>query len=100
MPRVARASTSAAVDHEVIVVDNASSDGSADMVAADFPAVRLIAQHARTSASVAANNQAMRVAEGDWLLLLNSDTTLVDGSVAALFGESAGRPSLAWPTAV
>ena len=49
----------APVDHEVIVVDNASSDGSADMVAAEFPAVRLVAQP-REHGFGAANNQAMR----------------------------------------
>ena len=59
----------------MIVVDNASSDGSADMVAADFPAVRLI-RNTENTGFAAANNQAMRVARGDWLLLLNSDTLL------------------------
>ncbi|MEJ7825435.1 MAG: asparagine synthase (glutamine-hydrolyzing) [Solirubrobacteraceae bacterium] len=71
------------VDHEVIVVDNASSDGSADMVAKDFPAIRLM-RNVKNSGFAAANNQAMRVARGEWLLLLNSDTLLTDDSVARL----------------
>jgi asparagine synthase (glutamine-hydrolysing) len=73
----------AGLDHEVIVVDNASADGSPDMVAADFPSVHLV----RNTENVGfgrANNQAMRLAKGSWLLLLNSDTLLVDRSVAAL----------------
>jgi GT2 family glycosyltransferase len=73
----------AAVDHEVIVVDNASSDGSPDMVAQEFPHVRLV----RNSDNVGfgrANNQAMRIARGEWFLLLNSDTELFDDSVAGL----------------
>lgn len=74
----------AGVEHEVIVVDNASSDGSADMVAEDFPAVRLMRNTENTGFAVA-NNQAMRVASGHWLLLLNSDTLLIDDSVARLF---------------
>ena len=68
---------------ETIVVDNASSDGSASMVATDFPAARLI----RNVGNVGfgrASNQGMRVARGAWLLLLNSDTMLVDDSVALL----------------
>jgi asparagine synthase (glutamine-hydrolysing) len=71
------------LDHEVIVVDNGSRDGTPDMVAADFPSVRLV-RNAENVGFGRANNQAMRLAKGAWLLLLNSDTLLVDGSVAAL----------------
>jgi GT2 family glycosyltransferase len=72
------------VDHEVIVVDNASSDGSPDMVEERFPSVRLIRNEDNVGFG-RANNQAMRVADGKWFLLLNSDTELFDDSVAALF---------------
>ena len=64
---------------EVILVDNASSDGSAEMVAAEFPTVRLI-RNADNRGFAAANNQAMAVARGRYLLLLNSDT-IVHGDV-------------------
>ena len=73
-----------AVPHEVIVVDNASVDGSPDMVATDFPDVRLIRNRDNVGFG-AANNQAMRVALGRWFLLLNSDAQLINGSVAQLF---------------
>jgi asparagine synthase (glutamine-hydrolysing) len=78
------------VEHEVIVVDNASSDGSAEMVAAEFPRTRLI-RNAKNVGFGRANNQAMREAAGRWFLLLNSDTELLDGSVASLFSRLNGE---------
>lgn len=72
------------VAHEVIVVDNASGDNSAEMIAADFPDVRLIRNPENVGFGVA-NNQAMRVARGKWFMLLNSDTKLLDDSVVRLF---------------
>jgi GT2 family glycosyltransferase len=64
---------------EVIVVDNASDDGSADMVADTFPAVRLI-RNTRNVGFAAANNQGFAIASGRHVLLLNSDT-IVHGDV-------------------
>src|SRR4051794_33942464 len=55
------------VEHEVIVVDNASHDGSGDMVAADFPDVRLVRNDENVGFGTA-NNQAMRIAQGRWFL--------------------------------
>lgn len=63
------------LDYEVIVVDNASGDGSVEMVARDFPWVRLIASN-RNLGFVRANNEAVRQAAGDLVLLLNPDTEL------------------------
>jgi GT2 family glycosyltransferase len=64
---------------DVMVVDNASSDGSADMVTAEFPSVHLI-RNAKNMGFAAANNQALRIATGRHVMLLNSDT-LVHGDV-------------------
>ena len=66
--------------HEVIVVDNASSDGSAEMVAAEFPEVRLIA-NAENRGFAAANNQGLAIARGRNLLLLNPDTVVLDRAI-------------------
>ena len=61
---------------EVIVVDNASEDGSADMVEREFPEVRLV-RSATNTGFAAGNNIALRMAQGRWLLLLNSDTVVL-----------------------
>jgi asparagine synthase (glutamine-hydrolysing) len=74
------------IDHEILVVDNGSSDGSPEMVEREFPGIRLIRNDENLGFG-RANNQAMRVARGRWFLLLNSDTILVDDSVQTLCGE-------------
>ena len=61
---------------EIIVVDNASMDGSAEMVKELFPSVRLIPNN-KNVGFAAANNQAFLLAQGDFVLLLNSDTVVL-----------------------
>ena len=75
---------------EVIVVDNASDDGSADAVAQQFPQVRLI-RSADNLGFAAANNLAASDAGGGWLLMLNPDTEIRDDAVNKLiaFAERA-----------
>ncbi len=65
---------------ETIVVDNASSDSSADMVEASFPWVRLI-RSCRNLGYAAGNNAAFAAASGHWLLTLNPDTEFFDDSL-------------------
>ena len=64
---------------EVIVIDNASSDGSVAMLRAEFPAVQLI-ETGRNLGFAGGNNVALRVARGRHVMLLNTDT-LVHGDV-------------------
>ena len=73
----------AGIAWECIVVDNASSDGSPEMVAVEFPAVHLV--RAGTNLGFGRGcNRGMREARGRFLLLLNSDAELLDDSAAAL----------------
>lgn len=62
---------------EAIVIDNASTDGSADMVTIEFPHVRLI-RNIENVGFAAANNQVIRASNGKYILLLNSDTVILD----------------------
>lgn len=64
---------------EVIVVDNASSDGSPDMVKKEFPGVRLI-QNTQNQGFAKANNQGIKISIGRFILLLNSDTLITDNA--------------------
>lgn len=63
------------IELEVFVVDNASVDGSVEMVREKFPQVHVIANR-DNSGFATANNQALRIARGDLLLLLNPDTVV------------------------
>lgn len=65
------------ISFEVIVVDNASSDGSADMVAQQFPQVHLICNAANRGFGYA-NNQGYKIATGEYVLFLNDDTAIHD----------------------
>jgi N-acetylglucosaminyl-diphospho-decaprenol L-rhamnosyltransferase len=66
-----------AVSYRVWVVDNASTDGSPEMVASRYPQVGLIANRENVGFA-RANNQVLSRLDGDWALLLNSDTLVTD----------------------
>lgn len=65
------------INAEVIVIDNASRDNTPDMVEAEFPQVKLFREKVNRGFG-ANNNIGMRVAKGRYVLLLNSDTEILD----------------------
>ena len=75
--------TRASVPHEVIVVDNASADGSAAAVRARFPAA-IVLENAENAGFSRANNQGLRRGQGAYALILNSDAEVGAGCVEAL----------------
>lgn len=79
---------------EVWVVDNASSDGSVDMLRAEFPQVRLIANEHNLGYG-RANNQALRQARGEFALVLNSDIEVTPGALQTLLDFMRDHPE-AW----
>lgn len=70
----------------VVVVDNASTDGSVDQVGREWPQVALIGL-ARNCGFAAANNIGLRTSQADLVLLLNSDTVVPAGAVDRLVGR-------------
>ena len=76
---------------EVLLVDNGSHDGSAAAIAAEFPQVRLFAE-AKNHGFAAANNLAAHHARGRHILLLNSDTEVLDGAVDRLMAFARATP--------
>ena len=83
----------ASVDHEIIVVDNGSTDGSVE-AARRFPGVRVTEAGANLGFA-RANNIGIRASSGVNLLLLNSDTVVPAGSLDRLLDELARDPSAA-----
>ncbi|MBI4772522.1 MAG: glycosyltransferase family 2 protein [Chloroflexi bacterium] len=76
---------------EVIVVDNASTDGSADMVRTAFPDVQLIA-NSYNRGFPAAVNTGLRVADTPYVFVLNSDVYLTESTLAPLLAHMETHP--------
>ncbi len=89
--------------HEVIVVDNGSSDGSLERVRADFPGVQVV-EGAANRGYAAANNSGLGRARGAWAALVNPDIELLPDALDRLISTleatpqlAAAGPALVWP---
>ncbi|MCI5133605.1 MAG: glycosyltransferase family 2 protein [Candidatus Electrothrix sp. AW2] len=79
------------IDYEIIVVDNASSDGSAKAIEAEFPDPYLI-KSKENLGFARANNLAAEKAKGEYILLLNPDTVILDGAIQKLYNFALAHP--------
>ncbi len=77
----------------ILVVDNASTDGTAEMIARDFPTVQLI-QNTSNLGFAAACNQGIRASTSDFILLLNPDTLLKRATLQKLCDIMRAQPNI------
>lgn len=83
--------TATALNLEVIVVDNDSTDGSQAMLREQFPRVRLI-QNYENVGFARANNQALAMSKGRYALLLNSDALLLANAIQSMLALAEAKP--------
>lgn len=81
------------LDFEVIVVDNNSSDGSAEMIKGKFPSVILI-ENKENLGFGAANNQGIRISKGEYVLILNPDTIIFPNALKSLIAFLDQNPKI------
>lgn len=80
------------LQYEVIVTDNGSTDGSEDYIRENFPQVRLV-ENKRNLGFGGANNQGFKVAQGDYVLILNPDTIIRDRAIEKLVAYADKHPA-------
>lgn len=79
------------VSYEIIVVDDASTDESVEIIRRDFPDVRLVVSPVNLG-FVGANNLGVKEASGEFILLLNSDTELKEDAIGTLVAFMDAHP--------
>ena len=81
------------ITYETLVVDNASRDGSADMLQQEFPAVRLVRSPVNLGFA-AGNNRAFHMAQGCYIVLLNSDAFMRPGTLSKAMEHMEKNPDV------
>src|SRR5919112_5636011 len=83
-----------AIAHDVVVVDNGSTDGSAAAVRLRWPHIQVI-ERGDNAGFAAGNNEGIRATRGDLLLLLNNDTIVPAGTIDRLVQRLEAHPDAA-----
>ena len=83
-----------ATPHQIIVVDNASADGSVEAIRARWPGITLVEQPSNVGFA-AGNNAGIRASDGALILLLNNDTIVPAGAIDALVARLLAHPDAA-----
>jgi len=81
------------ISYEIIVADNGSADGSADLVEQDFPGVSLIRNEENLGFG-RANNQGLAKASGKYILFLNSDVAVAESCLDRMFAFMENHPEI------
>lgn len=81
------------VEHEILVVDNASHDGTADMIVREFPGVICI-ETERNLGFGGGMNVGIQKAHGEYILLLNTDIAILDDALSSLIAYLDGHPTV------
>lgn len=81
------------VQYEVIIIDNASDDGSVEFIKGKFPDVKLISNSVNRGFSKA-NNQGLAIAKGEYLLLLNPDTLMREDTLLKMLDFFKSNPEV------
>jgi len=79
------------ISFEVWVVDNNSTDGTVEAIKEKYPSIKIV-ENTKNLGFATANNQAFRQMNGDYALLLNTDTVLTNGAVKELFNFMEANP--------
>ncbi|GBD86462.1 N-acetylglucosaminyl-diphospho-decaprenol L-rhamnosyltransferase [bacterium BMS3Abin03] len=82
---------SSGISKEIIIVDNASDDGSVELIREKFPDVKLIVNKKNLGFGKA-NNQALKIAKGDFMLMLNPDTLVSEDTFDKMIGFFNSNP--------
>lgn len=78
--------------YEIIVVDNVSEDGTREMLKKKFPSVKTILNSENVGFGKG-NNQGIRTAKGEYVLLLNSDTVVLNNAIGKLVSYAKQHPN-------
>jgi GT2 family glycosyltransferase/lipopolysaccharide/colanic/teichoic acid biosynthesis glycosyltransferase len=79
------------IEYELVVVDNASSDGSIELIRQNFPEIKLIT-NTENKGFAAANNQAIKRAQGEFILLINPDTIVQEDTFSVILNFFKNHP--------
>ena len=81
------------LEYEIIIVDNASSDGSVDFISQKFPEIMLISNTTNLGFGKA-NNQALKIAKGKYILLINPDSIVSEDTFSKMISFFENHPSV------
>src|SRR5215470_14533698 len=83
--------TTRSTDFEVIVPDNGSTDGSIEFIRENYPQVRVI-ENGKNLRFAKANNVGIRASCGEYVLILNPDTIIHEGTLDKIVSFAEGHP--------